>query len=315
MNPSRVLVTGGAGFIGSHAVDHLLDLGCRVHVVDDLSSGHLDNLERASARSGYSFTEMDITEEGALLGVCEEISPDAIIHLAGLVSVVRGQEEPDLNYLLNLHSTQIVAEAARRSGVGRIVFASSAAVYGDCPDLPLSESATPNPLSQYGLAKFLSEQLLQGYALSYGLEAVSLRFFNVFGPRQDPTSPYSGVISLFAQCFADKRAVTIFGDGEQTRDFVSVYDVARALSISATRSSVKSAVINVCTGRASSVMDVWRGLKTLYPDGADPDFQPMRDGEITNSTGDSSLACRYLDFTAERALQEGLEELVQDLDD
>ncbi len=311
MKTPRILVTGAAGFVGSHTVDLLLAEGCQVMGVDDLSTGRMVNLRSASQSPHFRFVRADITGPAILDDLCSGFTPDAIIHLSGLVSVVRAQEEPDLNYRLNVHSTQLVAEAARRHGTRRVVFASSAAVYGDHPDLPLSESVFPHPISLYGTAKRASEELLLGHATSFGMETICLRYFNIFGPRQDPRSPYSGVISIFSERFAAGQPVTIFGDGSQTRDFVSVFDIARANVIAATRPGLSATVCNVCTGaprRLLSVLDVFR---SAYPEAPEPRFEGARPGEIQHSCGNPERATDRLGFRAEASFETALRDFIE----
>lgn len=309
MNSPRILVTGAAGFIGSHTVDQLLRLGCDVLGVDDLSTGHLRNLREASTHPKFRFLRADITGPEILERLCREFRPNTIIHLAGLVSVVRAQEDPDLNHRLNLHATHLVAEAARRQGVRRLVFASSAAVYGDSTALPLSEASPTRPISLYGAAKRASEEVLHGYGAAFGLETICLRYFNVFGPRQDPASPYSGVISIFANRFAQGQPVTIFGDGSQTRDFIAVYDLARANAIAATRPGLRSTTCNICTGHPTRLMAIVDSLRSFYPHSPHPEFAPAREGEILHSSGDPGRAARDLGFAAEVDIARGLRAL------
>lgn len=311
MSLSRILVTGAAGFVGSHTVDLLLARGFQVLGIDDLSTGRMANLREASESDHFRLVRADVTGPGVLGDLCASFKPDAIIHLAGLVSVVRAQEEPGLNYRLNLHSTHLVAEAARIHGVRRVVFASSAAVYGDHPDLPLSESILTRPISLYGMAKRASEEILSGYSASFGLETVCLRYFNIFGPRQDPRSPYSGVISIFAQRFAEGKPVTVYGDGGQTRDFISVHDIARANVIAATRPEVEPTVCNVCTGEPRRLLAVLDVFRAAYPLADDPRFEPARPGEIRHSAGLPDRAARYLGFRPERAFESALAEFIE----
>lgn len=310
MNPSRILITGGAGFVGSHTVDRLLAMGCRVIVADDLSTGHLSNLRAASESRNFKFIRVDITAPGALDRLVESQQPDAIIHLAGLVSVVRAQDDPELNFRLNLLSTHLVAEAARRHGVRRIVFASSAAIYGDHPDLPLTESILPRPISLYGMAKRASEELLQGYGASFGIETVCLRYFNIFGPRQDPKSPYSGVISIFSDRFAADQPVTIYGDGRQTRDFIAVEDIARANALAATLPDLTPMICNICTGRPRPLLSILDVFRSVYPDAPPHRMESARDGEIRHSCGSPDRAAKQLGFRATTDLETGLRALI-----
>lgn len=306
MNRPRILVTGAAGFIGSHTVDQLLRLGCHILGVDDLSTGRLANLREASACQAFQFHRADITGPGTMDQICQTFRPTAIIHLAGLVSVVRAQEDPNLNFRLNHLATHLVAEAARKAGVRRLVFASSAAVYGDSPHLPIAENSPTHPISLYGAAKRASEEILAGYSATFGLETLCLRYFNVFGPRQDPNSPYSGVISIFAQRFGEGKPVTIFGDGSQTRDFVSVYDLARANALAATRPDLRSSICNICTGKPNQLLTLLDSFRSFYPDSPAPQFAPSRPGEILHSCGDPRRAAQELGFVAEVDLSTGL---------
>lgn len=310
MIAERVLVTGAAGFIGSHTVDHLLARGFEVVAVDSFRTGRATNIRQCARHPNFVFEFADISEESVLETLCRRYRPHAVIHLAGLVSVVQAQEEPDLNYRLNIETTHTVAEAARKTGVPRLVFASSAAVYGDAPELPVKESCETRPISLYGMAKRVSEQILEGHSKTFGLETVSLRFFNVFGPRQDPKSPYSGVMSIFADCFAAGKAVKVFGDGKQTRDFISVFDVARALTSAATREGVRSEICNVCTGHPVSLLEIIDEFQALFPGSPSPQFLPAREGEILHSAGSHYKAAALLDFTAEVSLREGLNALI-----
>ncbi|MEM7601045.1 MAG: NAD-dependent epimerase/dehydratase family protein, partial [Verrucomicrobiota bacterium] len=310
MSTLRVLVTGAAGFIGSHTVDRLLREGHEVIAVDNFRTGRATNIRQCAKHASFIFEFGDVSQEKVLESFCLKYRPEVVIHLAGLVSVVQAQNDPDLNYLLNIQTTHTVAEAARVSGVRRVVFASSAAVYGDAPQLPVDEESITHPISLYGSAKRISEQILEGHTQSFGLETISLRFFNVYGPRQDPQSPYSGVLSIFANRFESGEPVTVFGDGSQTRDFISVLDVARALSLAVSTSDVDSATCNVCTGKPTSVMDVVREFQALFPFAPEPHFGPPREGEILHSVGDPQAASETLSFLAEISVKEGLRSLV-----
>ena len=261
----RVLVTGAAGFIGSHTCDQLLARGRRVLAVDDLSTGHRGNLAAAEGRPGFELREADASDPVRMGELFEDFRPHSVIHLAALVSVPLGEREPARNFRSNVAATQVVADAARAWGAGRITFASSAAVYGNPETLPLDEGCRVAPISQYGTSKLISEQLLQAYERSYGLAATCFRFFNVYGPRQDPSSPYSGVVSLFADRYRRRRGVTVHGDGTQTRDFVFVKDVAAAVARAATEHALPGGVYNLCSGEATTLLDLVEILKKRYP--------------------------------------------------
>ncbi len=306
-----VLVTGAAGFIGSHTVEKLLAEGCRVVGVDNFRTGLRSNLSNALANSGFRFVEDDVSADGVLDRLAAETKPDAIIHLAALVSVPESVANPELNYRLNLHATQLVAETARRQRIPRVVFASSAAVYGNRTDLPLLEASSTFPVSPYGAAKLASESLLLGHAAAFGFTARCQRFFNVYGLRQDPSSPYSGVISLFLKNARAGKPVTVFGDGLNTRDFISVSDVARANARAALRSDLSSGVANICTGQQLSLRRILEIFSRHFPDAPAPIFAAPRPGDIVHSCGNAQRARDELDFTAEIPIETGLAELIR----
>jgi len=307
---ANLLVTGAAGFIGSHTVDQLLRAGHHVTGIDSLRTGHRANLAAALTSPRFALHVGDVTEAGALDTLTRESRPDAIIHLAALVSVQESLRDPDLNHRLNVHATHLVAEAARTHAVRRVVFASSAAIYGDAATLPIRESAEKAPISPYGAAKLASEALLAGHAAAYGITVRCQRYFNVFGPRQDPASPYSGVISIFARRYAAGEGVTIFGDGRQTRDFISVHDVARANVLAATRPELRSGAANICTGRATSLLEVAAVFGRDFPSAPAPRHEAPRAGDIQHSRGDPAAAADQLGFRAEVSVEAGLVELM-----
>jgi UDP-glucose 4-epimerase len=304
---AKVLVTGAAGFIGSHTVDQLLAAGHRVWGVDNFRTGRRENVA-AALRAGLQLRVFDLLDEARFERLVRRIRPDAIIHLAALVSVVESIRSPDLNFRLNLEATYRVAEVARRHGVRRLVFASSAAVYGDAQTLPIPESAIPNPISPYGAAKLASEQLLLSYAAAYGLTVRIQRYFNVFGPRQDPSSPYSGVVSIFVRRLSRGLPITIYGDGRQTRDFIPVGEVARANLLAATRARVATGVANICTGRPINLLRLARILGRRF--GAPPPrFAAARPGDIRHSAGSARAAQRALSFKSGRGIAASLADL------
>lgn len=308
---AHVFVTGAAGFIGSHTVDQLLAAGHRVTGLDNFRSGRRANLEAALPSPRFRLHEGDAAEAGAVDALVAAARPDAVIHLAALVSVQESIADPALNFRLNLQATHVVAEACRMHHVPRLVFASSAATYGDTPVLPVREDAPKSPISPYGAAKRASEALLLGHAAAYGFTVRCQRYFNVFGPRQDPASPYSGVISIFERRYREGRAVTIFGDGRQTRDFISVHDVARANAIAATRPEVPSGVANICTGRATSLLEVAAVFRAAYPAAPPPNHAAARTGDIMHSRGNPGEADRALGFRAAVTVEDGLRELIR----
>src|SRR5947208_2747255 len=289
----RLLVTGGAGFIGSHFVDLVVGLGDKVVVVDDLSSGRVDNLP---THQSVEFVKKNFRtcEARDFVG-----SFDAIVHLAAWPSVATSWEQPmqahESNLSLTLHAITLASELR----IKRIVFASSAAVYGKTTEVPTKESSQLSPSSPYGLQKQTSERYGQLFAEALGLSFVSLRFFNVFGPRQSPSSPYSGVISQFLAAMQKGLPVNITGDGEQTRDFIYVKDVAAALQAAVTKISneIPWLVLNVGTGVPASILKLRREMIQFFPD-ADkvPIFLPIAPGDIRHSAACITAAAGVLGF-------------------
>lgn len=307
---ANVLVTGVAGFIGSHTADALLAKGHRVWGIDNFRTGNRGNLENA-LRQGLEFGAIDMLDAGRVSRFIKGKDIDVVIHLGALVSVAESITDPDLNFRLNVEATHGIAEVARRHQVRRLVFASSAAVYGNEPALPVKETASPSPISPYGSAKLASEHLLLCYASTHGMVVRVQRYFNVFGPRQDVASPYSGVISIFTKELCGGRAVSIHGDGRQTRDFVNVADVARANVLAATKRGLATGVANICTGRSVSLRRLVSTLRGLCPGTPPPRFAAARPGDIRHSLGSPQRAKAQLGFRAERSLEAGLRELVR----
>ena len=305
----RLLVTGGAGFIGSHFVDHVVGLGGQVVVVDDLSGGRVDNLP---THRSVEFVKKNFR-------TCEARhftgSFDALVHLAALPSVVTSWEQPMQAHESNLSLTLHAITLANELRIERIVFASSAAVYGKAAEVPTKESSQLGPSSPYGLQKQTSERYGQLFAEALGLSFVSLRFFNVFGPRQSPSSPYSGVISQFLAAMQKGLPVNITGDGEQTRDFIYVKDVAAALQAAVTKISneIPWLVLNVGTGVPASILKLRREMIQFFPD-ADkvPIFLPLAPGDIRHSAACITAAAEVLGFSSRYSLQDGLAELFRD---
>ena len=304
-----VLVTGAAGFIGSHSVEWLLARGCRVVGVDTLRTGRLENLAVARASPHFAWVQADAGDEAAMRALFECYRFDGVLHLAALVSVPESFREPALNYRLNLANADCIARLSLECGCKRLVFASSAAVYGAAATLPNHELALPQPQSPYAAAKLAAETMLLGYAASYGLEAVCLRYFNIYGLRQDPASPYSGVLSIFTDRFRQGLPVTVYGDGEQSRDFVAVQDVARANGLALLQTAMPSGRYNVCTGRAVSLNQVLAIYRELYPAAPATRYDEVRVGDIRHSLGDPAALRAALGYSAQISFEMGLREL------
>lgn len=308
-----VLVTGAAGFIGSHTVERLLAAGCRVVGVDNLRTGRIEHLGPVRAHAGFRFEQLDVLDATALDRVAADARPEAVLHLAALVSVPESIEKPKENFQLNVVATETVAACARRHGVARFVFASSAAVYGSDSETPIDEGSPCEPKSPYGAAKLASEALLLGYARAFGMTVRCQRYFNVYGPRQDPTSPYSGVISLLADRARSGRSFTVHGDGGQTRDYVSVTDVAEANVCAVVASGVTSGVANICTGQRLSLNDLITILERISGRRIERRAGAPRPGDIRASLGSPEAARRQLGFAARVTLEDGLRDYWQSL--
>jgi UDP-glucose 4-epimerase len=307
------IVTGGAGFIGLHTANALLQMGHKVWILDNFRTGSREKVERLAAHSDARFVELDIRETDELATVVGKIEPDGIVHLAALVSVQESVENPRENFSLNVAGTESVAEAALKCEVPRIVFASSAAVYGRVDRLPVSENNPTRPISPYGAAKLAAEDLLLGYTETFGIRVACLRYFNVYGPGQSPDSAYSGVISKFAEAFRTNSPFRVFGDGLQTRDFVHVRDVAAANAGLVSRQEPLSGVFNVCSGRETSLLDLISCLRDIHGGGPTPEFAPARLGDIIKSVGDERRLLQASGFKPSVPIKEGLSDLVNSL--
>ena len=301
----RVLVTGGAGFIGSHAVDRLVAAGCRVVVLDDFSTGRRDNLARWADDRRVEIVEADVAED--LTGpLADAAGFDAIIHLAARAVAARSLEDPLGDLRVNYAGTARVLEYARRVGASKVVFASSSAVYGNSVDVPISEEAATRPLSPYGVHKLASERLLDCYAANWGLSWTVLRLFNVYGPRQQPDSPYSGVISIFARQAFVGEPLTINGDGHQTRDFVFVGDVVKALVSACLEAVAEGRIINLGTGVETSIDSLARLILELSGGNGERRHEPSRAGDIRRSAAQIERASEFLGYQPAVALRDGL---------
>ena len=307
------VVTGGAGFIGSHTVDRLLAGGHRVVVLDDFRTGKRANLAHHAGSDRLDILACDVSHGifAALAPITARHGPvDRIVHLAAQVSVVHSVQNPLVDMQVNYGGTLHVLEYARATGVQKVVFASSAAVYGDATAMPIGEDAPTRPVSPYGIDKLASELALDYYAAVHGVPATSLRFFNVYGPRHDPSSPYSGVISIFTDRARAGRPITIFGDGSQTRDFIYVGDVVRAI-LAALGDAGNRVVANVGTGGEITVLGLARSIVELCGGKSVIEHAPPRAGEILKSRARVDRLRDALGIVAETSLLDGLRETLR----
>jgi UDP-glucose 4-epimerase len=299
----KALVTGGAGFIGSHLVETLISAGCQVTVLDNLSTGHTANLQHLEGK--FEFYQKDVRDAEALFAAADKC--DVIFHLAAVVSVPLTIEDPMDSAAINDMGSLLVFEAARKQGVKRVVFSSSCAVYGDEPQLPKLENMLPKPMSPYAVQKLAAEYYARVYDDLYGVETAVLRYFNVFGPRQDPSSPYSGVISIFIAKALLNEAAVIYGDGNQSRDFIYVQDVVRANLLAATAQNACGRVMNIGSGRAIRINVLWQAISALCGQKRDPEYAPRRPGDIVDSLADVKRAQKLINFKCEISFEKGLE--------
>ncbi len=298
----RVVVTGGAGFIGSHVVEELLQRGSSVLALDDFSSGKEDNL--VGMKGSLEVMRASIVEIEALRAACR--GADGVLHLAARTSVPRSVADPLESNRVNIDGTLNVLVAARDAKVRRVVFAASSSAYGETPTLPKVETMRAEPISPYGVTKFVGELYAQVFGRCYGLENVSLRYFNVFGPRQDPGSPYSGVLSRFITAMLDGRSPTVYGDGEQSRDFTYVTNVVDATLRAAEAPGISGMVFNVGTGRRFTLNQTLALLEKISGRRANPKYDLPRPGDIRDSQADIRLAREKLGYAPSVDFEEGL---------
>lgn len=299
------LVTGGAGFIGSHLTEALIEQGYPVRVLDNLSTGHRRNLAHLAGR--VEFVEGDVGDEKLLDQVAAGV--EVIFHLAALVSVPASLKEPLRAETTNALGTLKLLAAAKAAGVRRLVLSSTSAVYGNEPTLPKTETMPPDPQSPYAISKLAAEQYCQLYHQLYGQETVILRYFNVYGPRQDPSSSYSGVISIFIDDLARGLRPVIYGDGEQTRDFVYVKDVVRANLLAAWCPSAAGQIFNVGTGQPVSINHLFETARRHFGLALKPCYKPARPGDIRHSYASANRAKGRLGWAARVSLEAGLRQL------
>jgi UDP-glucose 4-epimerase len=302
---AHYLVTGGAGFIGSHLAEALVDRGERVRVVDSFVTGHRRNLAHLG---GIELIEGDLADLEVARRAVSGI--EVVLHQAAIPSVPRSVADPVESHRANIDASFNVLVAARDAGVRRVVYAGSSSAYGDTPTLPKVETMPPAPRSPYALQKLVAEQYCQLFTTLYGLETVTIRYFNVFGPRQDPSSAYSGVISLFISALCGRRRATIYGDGEQTRDFTYVDNVVDGVLRAAHAGGASGEVINVATGGRVSLNQLHRAIRRLTGADSEPTYAAPRAGDVRDSQADISKARQLLGYEPKVALEEGLERTI-----
>jgi nucleoside-diphosphate-sugar epimerase len=298
-----VLVTGGAGFIGSHIAQTLAASGARVRVVDDLSTGHRENLEAIGDHVDFQLASL--ADEKATRRVLEDV--ELVFHEAAIPSVPRSVKNPAETHVACVDATFSLLNAAREKGVRRVVYAASSSVYGDQPTLPKVEDMRPEPLSPYAVAKLVGEYYCQVFTRAYNLETVCLRYFNVFGPRQDPSSEYSGVISRFTSALLSGQRPIIYGDGEQSRDFTYVADVVAANMRAAETTTGVGRVINFARGERTTLNQLLDILKNItgHRD-VQPEYREPRAGDVRHSLADITRAREMLGYEPQTSIEEGL---------
>ena len=304
---AKALITGISGFIGSSLARGLLAEGATVRGIDNLSTGNLANLDEI--RSRIDFRQADILDAAAMDDACQGV--DYVFHQAAIPSVPKSVVDPVGTNGPNLNGTLTVLEAARKAGVKRLMYAASSAAYGDSPELPKTEAMLPGPISPYAVQKLAGEHYLASYTRVYGLETVSLRYFNIFGPRQDPTSQYSGVLARFISLMCKGETPTIFGDGSTSRDFVYIDNVVSAnLTVAKTTAPVAGKVFNIATGRRTTLLEAYEEVKRITGYSGTVEFKPEREGDIKHSLADISLAKSVFGYRVVADFSEGLEKTI-----
>ncbi|PZX00323.1 UDP-glucose 4-epimerase [Pseudomonas sp. 478] len=311
MTAERILVTGGAGFIGSHLVEALLESGYSVRVLDDLSSGKLSNLP--IDRCHLTLVVGDVADAPTVERAMKDCS--AVVHLAAVASVQASVDDPVATHQSNFVGTLNICEAMRQAGVRRVVYASSAAIYGNNGEgMAITEDTPKKPLTPYAADKLASEHFLDFYRRQHGLEPVILRFFNIYGPRQDPSSPYSGVISIFSERAQKKLPITVYGDGEQTRDFVYVNDLVKILVQAVGEPEPINEPVNVGFNRSTSVNELAATLSELLGRPLTLNYDAPRSGDIKHSRADNSRLLERFSLNSPTCFSEGLGQLLRSID-
>lgn len=305
----KILVTGGAGFIGSHLTETLLRRGHVVRVLDDFSTGKRENLKFDRAYSSLEIIEGDIRD----LGLCQKATKgiDYVFHQAALPSVQRSVEDPLGSNSVNVEGTLNILLASRENKVKRVMYASSSSIYGDTPTLPKKEEMPPTPLSPYALQKYVGEQYCRLFYQLYGLETVSLRYFNIFGPRQDPNSIYSAVIPRFIDALLRSQPPTIFGDGEQSRDFTYIENVVQANLLAMAAEHLHGEAINIACGKRTSLNQLVNVLKKITGSKLSPVYEEPRQGDVKHSLADVRKGKQILNYEPRVGLELGLEKTVE----
>ena len=302
-----VLVTGGAGFIGSHIAAALVAQGARVRVLDDLTTGHRENIEEIGG--DLDFVQGSVADEQLLNKVLDGV--EVVFHEAAIPSVPRSVEAPRQTHIASVDGTFSLLVAARDQKVRRVVYAASSSAYGDQPTLPKDEQMLPDPLSPYAVAKLVGEYYCQVFTRVYGLETVSLRYFNVFGPRQDPGSQYSGVVSRFISTLLSNERPVIYGDGEQSRDFTYIDNVVSANLKAASAKDAAGKVINVANGERITLNELLAELKDLTgKQDVTAEYREPRVGDVRHSLADITLARQFLEYESKVGLREGLQRTI-----
>jgi UDP-glucose 4-epimerase len=297
------LITGGAGFIGSSIAEALLGTGERVRILDDFSSGRRQNLESLPGK--VEVIEGTIADPATVAKAVEGV--EVIFHEAAIPSVIRSVENPQASLVAGVQGTTVVLDEARRAGVRRVVFAASSSAYGDTPTLPKIETMTPQPLSPYAVSKLTGEHLMRVFAQLYGIETVCLRYFNIFGPRQDPKSEYAAVIPKFITAAIRKERAVVYGDGEQTRDFCHIDNAVRANLLAATSSrKLRGEIVNVACGERTSLNQLLKYVAELAGTRVEPDYRPGRAGDIRDSLAAIDAARDLLGYEPLVDVREGL---------
>lgn len=304
---ARYLITGGAGFIGSNIAEALVEMHEEVVILDDLSTGHLENIQHILDR--ITFVKGDIRDREAVRSAMHGV--DYVLHQAALASVPRSIEDPVLVTDVNIRGTLTVLEEARLSGVKRFVYAASSSAYGDTEKLPKVESMNPQPLSPYAASKLAGEYYCSVYSKVYGLSTISLRYFNIFGPRQDPNSQYAAVIPIFASHILSGRRPVIFGDGEQSRDFTFVANVVQANIAAAHCSDARGQVVNIACGERYTLNSLFAEMCKIVGCNLEPIYAPPRKGDVKHSMADISAAKRLLAYRVLVPFGDGLKRTLE----